>query len=104
MIVDWHNGESVDQLLLHCSLANGNGLVVFVFTLFRVSWVMLKKNQFLDCWQGKFHRHSHLKIWKVAPLCVLWTIWQRGIVGPFDGVEWPNHVVKQMIVDLYMSG
>ena len=50
------NGESVDHLLIHCSIAFD--LWSMVFTLFGIHWVMPKTVvELLACWQGKFGRH-----------------------------------------------
>ena len=62
-ILDWCymckcNGESVDHLFLHCSVAMD--LWSMVFGLFGVSWVMPQSVVgLLACWQGRFSRHRN---------------------------------------------
>ena len=68
-ILDWCymckcNGESVDHLFLHCSVAMD--LWSMVLGLFGVSWIMLQSVVgLLVCWQGRFvhHRNRNGHIW-----------------------------------------
>ena len=46
--------------------------------------------------QYKDYRSS--KIWKVVPLCVIWTIWWEQNSRTFDGVKCPNYVIKQYML------
>ena len=58
------NGELVDHLFLHCSVAMD--LWSMVLGLFGVSWVMLQSVVgLLACWQGRFvhHRNRNGHIW-----------------------------------------
>ena len=73
-ILDWcfmckSNGELVDHLLIHCSIAME--LWAMVFSLFGIHWVMPKMVvDLLACWQGNFGQHRNGVIW-------IWCIWQK---------------------------
>ena len=80
-ILDWCymckcNGESVDHLFLHCSVAMDRWAMVF--GLFGVSWVMPQSIVgLLACWQGRFGRHQNEYIWLIVPHCLLWCLWRE---------------------------
>ena len=70
------NGESVDNLFLHCPVAMD--LWSKVFGLFGVSWVMLQSVAgLLTCWQGRFGRHRNGYIWLIVPHCLLCCLWRE---------------------------
>ena len=70
------NGESIDHLFLHCSLASD--LWSMVLGLFGVSWVMsCTALGLLWCWQGSFGRHRNGCIWSIIPHCLLWCLWRE---------------------------
>ena len=72
------NGESVDHLLLHCSIVYK--LWSMVFTLFDIHWAMPKTVvELLACWQGNFGRHCNGVIWMAIPHCLMWCIWLETI-------------------------
>ena len=79
LILDWccmckRNGESVDHLLILCSIAFD--LWSMMFTLFGIHWVMPKTMvDLLACWQGKLGRHRNSAIWMAVPHCLMWCIW-----------------------------
>ena len=58
------NGETVDHLLLHCSVVNE--LWGFVFQLFGVDWVMFRRvlDQVVG-WRNWFGKHSS-DVWNLA--------------------------------------
>ena len=66
--------ESVGHLLLCCSYAYN--LWTFVFSIFRVSWVMPKQVvDLLACWnRGVGGRCWAAVIWGAIPQCIMWTI------------------------------
>ena len=67
------NGELVNHLLIHCSIATE--LWPMVFSLFGIHWVMPKTVvDLLACWQGSFGRHWNDVIW-------MWCIWQKRRTG-----------------------
>ena len=75
LILDWccmckRNGESIDHLLIHCSIAFD--LWSMVLTLFGIHWVMPKTVvDLLACWQGKLGRHRNSAIWMAMPHCLM---------------------------------
>ena len=78
IIVSWccmckADGESVDNLLLHCSYAKE--LWDMIFVLFGLQWVMLKRViDLLYCWHGSVGHHS--VIWKAISHCLRWCLWR----------------------------
>jgi len=67
LIIDWCclykcSGESIDHLLLQCSIATN--IWSFAFTWFRLAWVMLKSVlDLLECWEGEFQCHRGANMW-----------------------------------------
>ena len=79
-------GESVDHLLLHCSIAWE--LWSLVFCLFGIQWVMPHTVlELFEAWQGKFERHRHIDVCKLAPHCLIWCIWHERNARSFEGRE-----------------
>ena len=79
-------GESVDHLLLHCSIAWE--LWSLVFCLFGIQWVMPHiVLDLFETWQRKFARHRHIDVWKLVPHCLIWCIWRERKVRSFEGCE-----------------
>lgn len=80
-VLDWcHmrkcNGDMVEHLLLHCSIAMG--FWSMVFGLFGVYRVMPKTIvDMLASWQQQFNHHSNEIVWKVVPRCFMWYIWRE---------------------------
>ena len=64
-----YNGESVDNLFLHCPVVMD--LWSMVFGKFGVSWVMLQSIVgLLACWQGRFGCLRNGYIWLIVPHCL----------------------------------
>jgi hypothetical protein len=88
IIVDWcclckSSGESVDHLLLHCSLAWE--LWSMVFGLFGVCWVM--PGQVLQLWAGWqicVGDTKNLVVWRMVPHCVMWCLWRERNARHFE--------------------
>ena len=69
------NGDSVDHLLIHCSIAFAFALWPTVSTLFGIHWVLPKTmGDLLACWQGKLGRHLNSAIWMAGPHFLTWSI------------------------------
>ena len=65
--------ESIDYILLHC--AKARILWLLVLSLFGIPWVIFASVwDTLLVWQGSFVERSSRKAWRVAPLCIFWTI------------------------------
>ena len=73
LVLDWCSmckncGESMDHLLLHCSIACE--LWSLVFCLFGIHWVMPHKViELFESWQGIFGRHRNIELWRIVPHC-----------------------------------
>ena len=85
------NGESVDHLLPHCSIASD---LWFIFLgLFGVYWVMPRSVFELlacwegQCWEGQFGHHRNGHIWMVIPHCLMWCIWRERNSRSFEDME-----------------
>ena len=76
-ILDWYytcqcDGESVDQFLLHCSIATD---FWFMVVGFGVCWVMPRSViELLACWQGRFGCRRNGDIWMVVPHYLMWCL------------------------------
>ena len=65
--------ESVDHLLLQCEVASD--LWGTLCGIFGVSWVILASVlQLLMSWEERLQLRRVKKAWKMAPLCLLWSI------------------------------
>ncbi len=91
IILDWccickQSGESVDHLLLHCSLARE--LWSMVFVLFDVNWVMpCHVFNLWACWQGHLGDQRKMVVWRMVPHCVMWCIWRERNAHHFEDCE-----------------
>jgi hypothetical protein len=65
--------ESIDHLFLRCKVARN--LWSALLTLFNVTWAMSKRViDLLAYWRGQVGTRSILIVWRIAPLCLMWTI------------------------------
>ena len=91
LVLDWcfmckRCGESVDHLLLHCTIARE--LWSLVFCLFGIHWVMPHiVLELFEAWQGKFVWHCNIDVWRLVPHCLIWCIWHERNVRSFEGCE-----------------
>jgi hypothetical protein len=77
--------ETVDHLLLHCEVAVA--LWGFVFSMFGVQRVFpAMVLDMVSGWHNWFGRHSSA-IWNLAPLCVMWSLWQERNRRIFEDAE-----------------
>ena len=80
------NGESVNHLLLHCSIATD--LWSMVLGLFGVHWVMARSAiELLACWQGRFGHHRKGDIWMAVSYCLMWCLWRERNNRSFEDTE-----------------
>ena len=78
--------ESIDHILLHCGKARL--LWELLVSLFRVCWVMqFTIKEMLLGWHDSFGGRKWKKVWRVASLCLFWTIWKKGNRRSFENVE-----------------
>ena len=70
--------EKIDHMLIHCPIARMLWDLFLAISGF--SWVFpLSVCQTLLAWQGTKVGKKRQKIWMVAPLCLFWTLWRKGI-------------------------
>ena len=78
-------GETVDHLLLHCSVVQK--LWNFVFASFHIHWVLPRRVvDLLFGWRNWFGKH-HSHIWNLIPLCLMWTVWRERNSRTFEDVS-----------------
>ena len=89
------DGESVDHLFLHCSMASD--MWAMVFGMFGVQWVMPKSIMDLfSCWMGWFRRHDSVLVWKMIPHCLIWCLWRERNARHFEDSERHLHKLKSL--------
>jgi hypothetical protein len=80
------NGESVDHLFLHCSVASD--LWALVFSMFGIQWVMPQTVlELLSGWLGWLGCHNSILVWKMAPHCLVWCLWRERNARHFEDSE-----------------
>jgi mannosylglycoprotein endo-beta-mannosidase len=90
-IADWcylcrGDGESVDHVLLHCSLARG--LWNHILLIANFHWVMPEKVvDVLWCWHRRLHNPFAKAIWRMIPSCIWWCLWRERNSRCFEGVS-----------------
>ena len=92
--------ESGDHLLLHCEIASA--LWYFVFQTFGIHWVIpAKVIDLLFGWPNWFGKH-YSGVWDLAPLCLMWSVWQERNRRIFEDLEKSlNHLKEQFSGLLY---
>jgi hypothetical protein len=69
------NGETVDHLLIHCSVASA--LWSWILGVFGVPWVLPQSVvELLFSWWNGLGRHSS-DVWNLVPLCLMWIVWKE---------------------------
>ncbi|RVX21349.1 putative mitochondrial protein [Vitis vinifera] len=94
--------ETTDHLLLFCEKAKT--LWLLIFSLFGMQWVMhssVKRN--LLGWHGSFVGKKKEKAWRVAPLCLMWTIWKDRNRRAFDDIERNDHNIKSIFLYTFVN-
>ena len=106
-VVDWcymckKSGESVNHLLLHCPIAYE--LWSMVWAIFGLQWVMLLGvSDLFSSWQGSFGGHRSIDLWRAAPHCVLWCIWQERNSRCFEVKEWSFSDLKYHLLHILLE-
>jgi hypothetical protein len=80
------SGESINHLLLHfemaCTLWN------VLFNLFGVNWVMNGRViDLMACWKSQRGNKMVMEVWRMAHLCLMWTIWKERNARCFEDTE-----------------
>lgn len=86
--------ETSDHLILFCKKATM--LWSLILSLFGVQWVLhssIKRN--LLSWHGAFVSKQREKAWRVAPLCLIWTLWKEINERVVNDIEWSDPALKQ---------
>ncbi|KAG2707779.1 hypothetical protein I3760_05G162800 [Carya illinoinensis] len=91
IIADWccickGGGESVNHLLLHCDVART--LWNDVFARLALVWMMPKTVEAaLASWPSIRGRQSIKAMWKMIPICILWSLWRERNDRTFEDKE-----------------
>ena len=104
-MVDWcsmckRSGESIDHLLLHCDMART--LWSVLFSIFDVKWVM--NGRVIDlfaCWKGQRGNKLVIEVWRMAPLCLMWTIWRERNAQCFEDKETTMAKISNRFLNLF---
>ena len=103
MLIDWccmckANGESIDHLFLHCSIARD--LWSLAFSAFGVWWVMpCHVLELLLCWSTSFKSYRSAHLWDFIPHCILWVIWRERNAQSFEDTERSVLGLKQFFLN-----
>ena len=82
--------ESTNHILIHC-------------TKTRVLWELLFALFGLLGWYGSFVGEKRKKAWKLALLCLFWTVWKEKNRIAFDNEEFSVHRLKNSFVCSFWS-
>ena len=94
------DGETVDHLLLHCSVAQK--LWNFVFLTFCIHWVLPRRVvDLLFGWYNWFGKnHSH--IWNLIPLYLMWIMWWERNLRTFEDLSIsPDQLLGTFVTSLF---
>ena len=79
------NEESVDHLLIFCSVAHS--MWMYMLYLFGIDWVMPGLvADLLFCWNHWLWKHNS-DIWNLVSGCLMWNIWTKRIRCSFEDIE-----------------
>ena len=79
------NEESVDHLLISCSLAHS--MWMHMIQLFGIDWVMSGSVvDLLCCWHHQLGKYNS-DIWNLVPCCLKWAIWTKRNQCSFEDIE-----------------
>ena len=94
--------ETIGHLLLFYEKARM--LWLLILSLFGVQWVMhssVRRN--LLGWHGSFMGKKREKAWRVATLCLMWTIWKERNRRAFDDVERNDQEIKSIFLYTFVN-
>jgi hypothetical protein len=46
-----------------------------------------KGDRVVDCWRGQMGSRSILGVWRIVPLCLMWSIWQKRNARCFENMK-----------------
>uniref|UniRef100_A0A5B7BJ83 Reverse transcriptase zinc-binding domain-containing protein n=1 Tax=Davidia involucrata TaxID=16924 RepID=A0A5B7BJ83_DAVIN len=95
------DGEDlVNHLLLHCPVAKE--MWDLLLAIFGLQWVMLYLfKDLLFCWGGVRVRKDLKRVWRIAPLCLAWSLWGERNRRTFDGVDRSIPILKDRFLNLF---
>ena len=83
----------VDDILIHCDKTRA--VWHLLFSLFGMSWVLPSLvRETLTRWHRSVVGRKRRKVWRVAPLCLFWTIWKERNSKVFVNIEHSIHRIK----------
>ena len=93
--------ESIHRLLIHCTKARV--LWDLLFNLFGVLWVLPSSvKEILLRWYGQFVGKKRLKVWRVAPICLFWTVWKERNRVAFENEDFSIQMMKfSFVINLW---
>ena len=94
--------ETVDHLLLHCSVASQ--LWSLVFAIFGLRWVQASSvGLVLLSWNGGRVGRRRRKAWFYAPHCLMWLLWLERNRRTFGDVAIPTSRLKSLFLSILIS-
>ena len=92
--------ETGYHILLHCPKASL--LWQLVFALFQVQWVMHSSVRgVLLSWNSCLVDKKRKKAWKVAPLCIFWSIWKERNGRAFEDRESSDQTIQSSFLYIF---
>ena len=89
--------ETIDHILLHCDKTRV--LWQLVFSSFGIQWVIFEMiRETLLGWPNSFVGRRRVKAWKVAPLCIFWTISKERNHRCFENGELSDQRIKNIFL------
>ena len=70
-----------------------------ILTIFGIGWVFpFSVRQVLLAWQGTQVGKKRKKVWKAAPLCLVWTVWRERNRVAFDNEAFFAYRLKSYFI------
>ena len=94
--------ETLDHLLVHCPQARI--LWELILAIVGIGWVFpFSIRQVLLAWQETQVGKKHKKVWRVAPLCLFWTVWLERNRVAFDNESFFVYRLKSSFICNFWS-
>ena len=95
--------ETIDHILLHCDKTRV--LWQLVFSSFGIQWVIFEMiRETLLGWPNSFVGRRRVKAWKVAPLCIFWTISKERIIDVLKVESCQIKELKTSFLAIFLCG